>query len=101
MAIIVIGVLWGILGILVGIIWNDNKAKIKALELITTNLDSRVQKVEDIQGTAIKNLEKKFEKLEDKFDILTTKVNDLSNYITTSTKTELRILETLENFNKK
>lgn len=101
MAIVVIGVLWGILGILVGIIWNDNKAKIKALELQTSNLEKRVQAVEDIQGTAIVNLEKKFEKLEQKVDILNDKLNELSVYITKTSSNELRILQALEEFNKK
>lgn len=108
MAIIVTSVLWGIVGVLVGVIWNDVKSKIKALEKQTGDLEKRVQTVENIQGTAINNLEKKFdkleiqfEKLESKFDMLTEKVSDLSTYITSSTKTELRILEALEEFNKK
>lgn len=100
-AMIIIGVLWSLLGVLIGIIWNDNKAKMKALELRYSNIDHRVQKVEDIQGTAIEKLEKSFEKLENKFDILTEKVNELRTSMIATSTNETRILDILEKFNTK
>jgi predicted nucleic acid-binding Zn-ribbon protein len=94
--IVVMSVLWGIVCILVGIIWNDTKAKIKAAELEISNIKIRLQKVEDIQGTAIENLEKKVESIEKKIDGFSKQLNDLSVTIMKTNVSEDKVMELLK-----
>jgi hypothetical protein len=82
----------GLVGTLVGVIFNALQARIKYLELQFISTEKRVQKIEDVQGSKIDNMSLELKEFQNEVRV---KLESLGNMIHRDVNQEQQLNKTL------